>query len=308
VQVPLRVGQREERARVGASQLATPRERRVALTAAGPTAELRFKRRIRPFRAMADLWRVREVVRSLAEREFRVRYKQAVLGVAWAVLTPVALMVIFSLLFSRVAKIDTGDVPYAVFAYIALVPWTFFSVAVLQAGMSLLLNAPLIQKVSFPREVFPVASVVVAGIDTVIALVPLSLLLVFTGTVPQPTSAWIPLLAVIQLLFVLGVAFALSSIIVFFRDLRHGLPIILQLGLFATPVAYGIEAVPADKRLLYAALNPLGPVIDGYRRTVLFGQPPHWGQTAVASVSALVFFLAGYLLFKRLEGSISDVV
>jgi len=257
---------------------------------------------------MADLWRVREVVRSLAEREFRVRYKQAFLGVAWALLTPLALMVIFSLLFSRVARVDTGDVPYAVFSYIALVPWTFFSVAVLQAGMSLLVNAPLIQKVSFPREVFPVGSVVVAGIDTMIALVPLALLMLFTGTVPQPTSVYVPLLIVIQLAFVLGVSMALSVIIVFFRDLRHGLPIILQLGLFATPVAYGIEAVPERYRLIYAALNPMAAVIDGYRRTVLYGHAPDWGMTSVATVSATLFFLGGYLLFKRLEGTLADAV
>lgn len=287
---------------------ASPRERRLALAAAGPPADLRFKRRIRPLQAMAALWRVREVVRSLAEREFRVRYKQAVLGVAWALLTPLALMVIFSLLFSRVARVDTGDVPYAVFAYIGLVPWTFFSVAVLQAGMSLLVNAPLIQKVSFPREVFPVGSVVVAGIDTLIALVPLALLLLFTGTVPQPTSVFVPLLVLIQLALVLGVSLALSAVIVFFRDLRHGLPIILQFGLFATPVAYGIEAVPERFRLLYAALNPLGPVIDGYRRTVLFGTAPAWGQTAVAAVSAGLVFVGGYLLFKRLEGTLADAV
>jgi ABC-type polysaccharide/polyol phosphate export permease len=293
---------------VGAAQLASPRDRRLALTASGPPADLRFKRRLRPFRAMADLWHVREVVRSLAEREFRVRYKQAILGVAWALLTPLALMVIFSLLFSRVAKVDTGDVPYAVFSYIALVPWTFFSVAVLQAGMSLLVNAPLIQKVSFPREVFPVGSVVVAGIDTMIALIPLAMLMLFTGTVPQPTSAWVPLLVLIQLAFVLGVSMALSVIIVFFRDLRHGLPIILQLGLFATPVAYGIEAVPDQYRLVYAALNPLGPVIDGYRRTVLYGQNPLWAETAVAGLSATLIFLGGYLLFKRLEGTLADAV
>ncbi len=293
---------------MGGALQASPRERRIALTAAGPPADIRFRRHIRPVRALMDLWAVREVVRSLAEREFRVRYKQAVLGVAWALLTPLALMVIFSLLFSRVARVDTGDVPYAVFTYIALVPWTFFSVAVLQAGMSLLVNAPLIQKVSFPREVFPVGSVVVAGIDTMIALIPLAMLMAVTGTVPQPTSVWVPVLMPIQLAFVLGVSFALSATIVFFRDLRHGLPIILQLGLFATPVAYGIEAVPERYRLLYAALNPMGPVIDGYRRTVLYGLQPSWGQTGVAAISASLFFAGGYLLFKRLEGTLADAV
>jgi ABC-type polysaccharide/polyol phosphate export permease len=281
---------------------------RAELALAGPPTALRFRRRVGPLRALRELWAAREVVRSLAEREFRVRYKQAILGVAWALLTPLALMVIFGLLFSRVARVDTGDVPYAVFSYIALVPWTFFSVAVLQAGMSLLVNAPLIQKVSFPREVFPVGSVVVAGIDTLIALIPLALLLLFTGTVPQPTSVYVPLLVVVQLAMVLGVSMALSAIIVFFRDLRHGLPIILQLGLFATPVAYGIEAVPDRYRLLYAALNPLGPVIDGYRRTVLYGHAPHWDELGVAAAAASLIFIGGYLLFKRLEGTLADAV
>jgi ABC-type polysaccharide/polyol phosphate export permease len=292
---------------VSALESSTPTGR-AALALAGPPAELRFRRRLHPLLALVNLWRSREVVRSLAEREFRVRYKQAFLGVAWAVVTPLALMVIFNLLFSRVARVDTGDVPYAVFAYLGLVSWTFFSVAVLQGGLSLLVNAPLIQKVSFPREVFPVASTVVAGIDTLIALVALVVLLVATGTVPQWTSLWVPVLILIQLALVLGVTFFLSVLIVFFRDMRHGLPIILQLGLFATPVAYGIEAVPDRYRLLYAALNPLGPIIDGYRRTVLYGQAPSWGQTGVAALSAGFVFFGGYLLFKRLEGPLADAV
>jgi ABC-2 type transport system permease protein/lipopolysaccharide transport system permease protein len=282
--------------------------RRAALALAGPPPGLRYRRHLHPFASLGHLWQVREVVRALAEREFRVRYKQAFLGVAWALIAPVALMIIFSLLFSRVARVDTGDVPYAVFAFVGLVPWTFFSVAVLQGGMSLLINAPLIQKVSFPREVFPVASTVVAGIDALVSLVVLVVIMLVTGTVPQPTTVWVPLLLLIQLAFVLGITFVLSVLIVFFRDLRHGLPIILQLGLFATPVAYGIEAVPERFRLLYAALNPLGPVIDGYRRVVLYGQAPDWGPTLVAAISAAVVFFGGYLIFKRLEGPLADAV
>lgn len=282
--------------------------RRAALALAGPPSGLRYRSHLRPVASLRYLWHVREVIRALAEREFRVRYKQAFLGVAWALIAPLALMVIFSLLFSRVARVDTGEVPYAVFAFIGLVPWTLFSVAVLQGGMSLLLNAPLIQKVSFPREVFPIASTVVASIDALVSLLVLVALMAVTGTVPRLTTAWVPLLVVIQLAFVLGVTFVLSVLIVFFRDLRHGLPIILQLGLFATPVAYGIEAVPEHLRLLYAALNPLGPVIDGYRRTVLYGQAPDWGPTLVAAGAAGLVFLGGYLVFKRLEGPLADAV
>jgi ABC-type polysaccharide/polyol phosphate export permease len=272
-----------------------------------PPDSLRFRRRIRPTFVIRELWRARELVRTLAERELRARYKQAVLGFAWALVTPLALMVVFTLFFSRLADIDTGPAPYPLFAYLGLLPWTFFSTSVNQGGQSLIQNIPLLNKVSFPREVFPIASVGVAGLDMAVALGALGVLFVVFGFVPRATSAWVPLLLLVQVAFTLGVAFITSAVIVYLRDLRHALPILLQLGLFATPVAYGIDAVPARFQHLYVVVNPLAAVIDGYRRTVLLGQPPVWDLVLPAGISAAIFLMLGYFLFKRLETGFADV-
>jgi ABC-type polysaccharide/polyol phosphate export permease len=273
----------------------------------GPSADLRFRRRLSPGRAMAQLWHARELIRTLAERELRARYKQAVLGFAWAVVTPLALMAVFTLFFNRLANIDTGPAPYALFAYLGLLPWTFFSTSVNQGGQSLILNIPLLNKVSFPREVFPIASVAVAGLDMAVALGALGVLFVITGFVPRATSAWVPLLLLIQVAFTLGIAMVGSAVIVYLRDLRHALPVFLQLGLFATPVAYGIDVVPARFQQLYVVVNPLAAVIDGYRRTVLFGQGPRWDLVIPAAVSAFVVLVLGFLVFKRMETGFADV-
>jgi len=273
----------------------------------GPAPELRFRPKIRLFQSMRELWQSRELVLTLAERDLKVRYKQTVLGVAWAVLTPLVLMVVFSLFFRRVARVDTGGVPYSLFAFVGLVPWTFFSACVSQGGMSLISNYSLLNKVYCPREVFPIGSMFVAAFDSAVSLGILAILFAINGFAPKPTSAWIPVLVLVQVTFSLGVALILSSLIVYFRDVRHVLPILLQLGLFATPVAYGIDLVPGEWRLLYAAVNPLAAVIDGYRRAVLFGAQPDWPLLAAGAITALVWLCGGYLFFKRLEVAFADV-
>jgi ABC-type polysaccharide/polyol phosphate export permease len=278
-----------------------------ALTVEEPPRELRFRRRVRVGPALRELWRARELVLALAERELRVRYKQAVLGFAWAVVTPLTLMVVFTLFFNRVARVDTGGAPYPLFAYVGLIPWMFFSTSVNVGGQSLLTNMTLLNKVYCPREVFPTASVLVAGFDSLVALVALGVLFLVTGYVPKPTSLWVPVLAGVQVAFTLGVVLLVSALVVYLRDLRHALPIALQLGLFATPVAYGIDVVPASLRTAYAVVNPLAPVIDGYRRTVLFGQSPAWDLVGMAAGSAAIVLAGGYLLFKRLEVGFADV-
>jgi ABC-type polysaccharide/polyol phosphate export permease len=273
----------------------------------GPAPELRFRRRLGALGALRDVWKARELVRTLAERELRARYKQAALGFAWALVTPLALMLVFTLFIGRLAQIDTGGAPYPLFAYLGLLPWTFFSTAVNQGGQSLVQNIPLLNKVYCPREVFPLASVGVAGLDMCVALIPLVGLFVFTGLVPRATSAWVPLLLLIQIAFTLGITLITSAIVVYLRDLKHALPILLQLGLFATPVAYPLSIVPPSIQGLYVAINPLGAVIDGYRRTVLFGLPPDWGLMLPAGISAAVVLVAGYFLFKRMETGFADV-
>jgi ABC-type polysaccharide/polyol phosphate export permease len=272
-----------------------------------PASHLRFRRPFRPIVAIKQLFHARELIRTLAERELRVRYKQAVLGLAWAFITPLALTLVFSVFIRRVATIDTGVAPYALFAYLGLLPWTFFSTSVSVGGQSLVQNIPLLNRVYCPREVFPLASVLVAGFDMMVALVPLVMLFVISGFLPRATSYWVPVLLLIQMVFSLAVAFTVSAVVVYLRDLRHALPILLQLGLFATPVAYGLDAVPASLRQLYVTINPLGAVIDGYRRTVLFGLSPDWGLVLPAAASALVMLAASYYLFKRMETGFADV-
>ena len=276
-------------------------------TPLGPAPELRFRRRARLGPSLREAWRSRELVVTLAQRDFLVRYKQAVLGIAWAVITPVVLVALFSLLFNRVAHVETGGAPYVIFAYLGLLPWTFFSSSLSQSASCLLSNRPLLNKVRFPREVLPVASIGVAGIDTAIASTILAVLFVVYGVVPAATSVWVPVLFVIQVAFTLAVALAASITVVYLRDLVLVVPMLLQFGLFATPVAYGLDAIPSWFLPIYAALNPLGPVIEGYRDTVLYGQAPDALTTTIAAVSSFVMLSGAYLLFKRLESGIADV-
>ncbi len=278
----------------------------VAEPLSAPAPEHIFRRRIRLGASMRELWRFRELLRTLAEREYRVRYKQAFLGFAWAVITPVVLMLVFTVFLRRVARVDTQGAPYPLFSYLGLLPWTFFSTAVNQGGQSLVINNTLLNKVYCPREVFPMASVIVAGIDTTISTSILGVLFLVNTFAPKPTAVWVPLLLVMQVGFTLGVALLISGVLVYLRDLRQALPLLLQLGLFATPVAWGIDVVPRAWQPVYAALNPLAPVIDGYRRTILFGQPPQWDLMAAGGMGTAVFLFGGYLLFKRLETGFAD--
>jgi ABC-type polysaccharide/polyol phosphate export permease len=272
----------------------------------GPRAELRFRRRIGLLRAFKELWNVRELVRTLAEREMRVRYKQATLGFAWAVVTPVALMIVFTLVRSAVGA-TSGDIPYPLFAFVGLIPWTFFSTSLSHGGQSLIQNVPLLNKVYCPREVFPIASVTVAAVDSAIAAGFLLFLFPLFGFVPRATAVWIPVLLLIQVTFTLAVVIITSGLMVYLRDIRHALPLILQLGVLANPMAYGIEKIPSEFRQIYCALNPLGAVIDGYRQTILFGRAPDWELVVPAAIGAVVMLTVGYVAFKRMETGFADV-
>jgi ABC-type polysaccharide/polyol phosphate export permease len=274
---------------------------------AAPPPEILFRYRLNVVSAVRELWWARHLVRTLAERDFRVRYKQTLLGVAWAVLTPLALMVVFTVFFQRVAKVDTAGAPYALFSYLGLLPWTFFSSSVSQGGSTLLTNNQLLNKVYCPREVFPLATVATAAFDTLIATCVLGLLFAGFTFMPAGGIMWLPLLLAIQVAFTVGAGLLLSAIVVYFRDLRQVTPMALQLGLFATPVAYGLDVIPSGWQPLYSAINPLGPVIDSYRQTILFGEAPPGGLLAIAAVSALVWLVGGFLLFKRLETGFADV-
>jgi ABC-2 type transport system permease protein/lipopolysaccharide transport system permease protein len=275
--------------------------------ATGPPPELVFHRVVRPLAMLRELWAGRELIAVLTERELRARYKQTKVGFAWALLTPFMLMVVFTLVFKRVADVETGGIPYPLFSYIALLPWTFFSGALSRGAVSITQNLTLLNKVYCPREVFPLASVAIAAVDTTIAVSILGILFVIYQFVPHIETLWVPVLMMVQLAFTIGVTLILSACVVYLRDIRQILPMILQFGLFATPIGYGLEVIPREFLPLYSALNPLGPVIDGYRRTVLMGEPPQLGLLAIAAFSAFFLLVFGYLLFKRMETNFADV-
>ncbi|GAA1092573.1 MULTISPECIES: ABC transporter permease [Kitasatospora] len=278
-----------------------------AAVSEGPPPELLFKRRLRPARTARELWAARELVRALAERDLRARYKQAVLGFAWAVLTPLALCAIFTLVFHRAVKIDTGGVSYPLFAYVGLIVWQFFSNTMNQGALSLANNLSLLNKVYCPREVFPLATMLVASVDMLIGVGVLAVLFLATWTAPAATALWVLPLLAIQFAFTYGVALILSVAVVYLRDVRHLLPIITQMGVFATPVAYPLARIPVRLQEVYCGVNPLGAVIEGYRRALLYGQAPDARLTVIAAVSSLVFLVGGYLFFKKLETGIADV-
>jgi ABC-2 type transport system permease protein/lipopolysaccharide transport system permease protein len=273
----------------------------------GPPPGSRYRLRPRLFESLRDLWSSREVVYSLTERDVRSRYKQATFGIAWSVINPVALMLVFAFFIKSVAHIDTQGKPYALFAYLGLLPWTFFSTALSTGGISLLMNTSLLNKVRCPREVFPLSAVGVATFDGLIATGAFVVLMAITRTAPASTFYWIPLFLLIQYVFTTGVVLLFSILVIYFRDLRHALPPVLQVGIFATPVAYGVAALSGSVRPWYAAVNPLAAVIDGYRRAILFGTGPDWGMTIPAMISSVVVLLGAYLVFKRMEAGIADI-
>ncbi|MGH2784123.1 MAG: ABC transporter permease [Actinomycetota bacterium] len=275
--------------------------------AESPPAGSRYRHYLRPFKALGQLWARRELVLALAERDLRARYKQANFGFAWSLITPIALMVVFSLFLKRIANIDTNNVPYPIFTYVGLLPWTLFSSSVSNGGQALIMNTPILKKVACPREVFPLATVVVATADMLFATVALVVLFLVYGFTPAATSYYLPLLFAVQFMFTIGMVLIVSSVMVYVRDLRHAIPLLLQVGLFATPVAYGMEMVPPSILGWYGYVNPLAPVIDGFRRTMLFNQPPDWSTFIPAAGSSFALLVLGYMLFKKLETGIADV-
>jgi ABC-type polysaccharide/polyol phosphate export permease len=273
-----------------------------------PPSEILYRRRLHLLRSIKELWAARELVATLTERDLRSRYKQTFLGFAWSLITPVTLMVVFTVFLRRLAKIDTSGIPYPIFAYVGLLPWSYFSSAVSASSSVIPSNSSLLNKIYCPREVFPISTMTSAAVDTFCAMFALLGLFLVTETAPTVGVVWVPILTVVLVLFTLGVCLLLSALTVYLRDLRHGVGILIQLGLFATPVAYSMtNIVPKSWQPVYAAINPLGPVIQGYRDTVLLGHQPKFGLLAIASVSSLVWVCGGYVVFKRLETGFSDV-
>jgi ABC-type polysaccharide/polyol phosphate export permease len=272
-----------------------------------PPSGMRYRRAFRLKSSLTALWKSRGIIWSLTVRDLRSTYSQEVLGFAWAILAPITLMVVFTFLANRVnTKIDTGGVWYPIFLYVGLLPWTFFSNAVSTGGTSLIGN-PLLNKVYAPREVFPISDILGAIVNVLCASVALAVLFLIDGRLPSSTFYWIVPLLVILLIFTTGITLVIAGLTVYLRDMRHALPLGLQLGLFLTPILYGLNKIAPEYRDLYVAINPLVAVIDGMRRCLLYDQAPRLSYTVIAAVVSCVWLLGSFMLFKRLETGFADV-
>jgi lipopolysaccharide transport system permease protein len=249
----------------------------------------------------------RDLLWLWAAREVRVRYKQSLLGIAWAILQPLALTVIFTLIFSRLARVDTQGVPYPIFAYTALVPWTFFSTSLSFGTISLVTNMNLVTKIYFPREVLPLASIGAALVDFLAAAVVFLGMLLFFDVQLDLHALWVIPLLVIQIILTIGVTLLGSATIVFFRDMRFVVPLITQVWMYATPIIYPTELIPEPLRLYYF-LNPMVGIIDGYRRALLMGQGPQTTALLCSAVISCILLVLGYAFFKRVEPLFADVI
>jgi lipopolysaccharide transport system permease protein len=254
-----------------------------------------------------ELWHFRDLLYFLVWRDLKVRYKQTVLGAAWAVIQPFFTMVVFSIFFGRLAGVPSDGIPYPLFAFAGLVPWTFFSNALSQSSNSLVGNQHLITKVYFPRLVIPVSAVLSGTLDFVIAFIVLLGMMIYYGVYPGIAVFTIPLFFLLALITALGTGLWLSALNVEFRDVRYIVPFLTQFWLFATPVAYPSSMLSEPWRILYG-LNPMVGVVEGFRWALL-GKPVLSGSMlAISVITAFVLLVTGALYFRRMERTFADIV
>lgn len=260
-----------------------------------------------PSLRLGELREFRELLYFLTWRDIKVRYKQTALGVAWAVLQPVLAMVLFTIVFGHVAKIDTGGIPYPIFSYAALVPWLFFANSVQLASNSLTVNPQLITRVYFPR-IFLVMSPVLAGlVDFVLAFLVLIGLMIYYGVAPAVGTILLLPLMLLAFATTVGVSAWLAALNVKYRDVRFVVPFLLQVWLFATPVVYSIGSLGQPWKTLYG-LNPMTAVVVGFRWALAGGPPPNAGTVILSTVSGIALFVLGYFYFHRAEKRFADVI
>lgn len=256
---------------------------------------------------LAELWRYRELFYFLTWRDIKVRYKQTVLGAAWAILQPFLTMIIFSLFFGRLAKVPSDNVPYPVFSYTALVPWTFFAHGLTHASNSLVQNANMLTKVYFPRLALPVSTLMAGLLDFVLAFILLLGMMVYFGIAPTLNALFLPLFLLLALATSLGVSLWLAALNVQFRDVRYTIPFLTQFWLFATPIAYPSSLLSEPWRTVYG-INPMVGVVEGFRWALLGVDTAPGLMIAVSTLVAVSLLVSGAMYFRRMERTFADVV
>lgn len=257
---------------------------------------------------LRELVRYRELLWQITRREIRVRYKQSLLGMLWAVLQPLSLMVVFTVFFSWFARMESDGIPYPLFSYAALLPWSFLSTSLSYAVPSLIANSHIITRIYFPREIIPLASVLAALFDLLFAAGAFVLLMFWYGVSPSRNLVYVVPLLVIQIAFTAGVSLLLSAFTVLYRDVRHVLPLLIQIWMFVTPILYPASVVPQRWRAWYFILNPMAVIVEGYRRCLIRGAAPEAGYLLAAAAASGALLWAGYAFFKYLEKDFADIV
>jgi lipopolysaccharide transport system permease protein len=289
-----------------------PELRSATLAPAGPGGHGVQPLRIQPSRGwsalrLEEVWAYRELLYFLTWRDIKVRYKQTILGAAWAIIQPFFTMVVFSLFFGRLAKLPSDGLPYPLFSYAALVPWAYFANSLNQASNSLVGSGGLIQKVYFPRLTLPISGVLGGLVDFSLAFSVLLGMLVYYGVRPSANVLWLPLFLLLAMTTALGVGLWLAAINVRFRDVRFTVPFLIQLWLLATPIAYSSSLVAGPWRAWYA-LNPMVGVVEGFRWALLGLRTTPGPMVAVSTVVAIAVLISGAFFFRRMERTFADVV
>lgn len=282
----------------------------VAALPDSPPGDLRYRRELQVFEAVRRLFASRSIITGLIVRQIRSQYSQQFLGIAWAIITPFAQALLFSVLLSKAGTntgIETLGVPRVLFFYGGLLAWSFFAGS-LQSGGNSLVGNPLLNKVYAPREVFPLAQIASSGVNAAAGALVLPALFLITGHGPTATAVWTPLLFVPLVAITVAWTLVVAAITVYLRDLRSGLPLLVQLGMFSPGVLYPMSAIiEGPWRLVYTAILPIGPMVEEIRSTFLLGQSPDFAVVATASISALVYLSGCFVFFKRLETGFADV-
>lgn len=254
-----------------------------------------------------DIGHYRDLLIEITKREIKARYKQSILGYAWVVIVPLLNLVVLTLVFSYFVRIPTGGIPYPVFLFTGLIPWTFTANSVLWATTSLISNGTLITKIYLPTEVFPISTVLTKFIDFFLTvLVGVLLVLIFRVNL-HPLLIYIPLIFIVQLLLTLGVAFIFSALNVFYRDVENVMSVLVTIWMYLSPVLYPQELIPHQWLRLYN-LNPMAPILGSYRNTLLYGVPPAWGSFIYSLVVAILVFIFGLIFFRKRSKYFADVI
>ncbi|MGD0774086.1 MAG: ABC transporter permease [Candidatus Solibacter sp.] len=256
---------------------------------------------------LSELWHYRELLYFLVWRDIKVRYKQTVLGAGWAIVQPLLTMVVFSLFFGRLAKVPSDGIPYPVFSFTALVPWTYFAFGLNQSAESLVGSANLLRKIYFPRLLIPISAVVAGIVDFTLAFGMLLIMMLHYGIVPGTHTFWLPLFLLLAVTTSLGAGLWLSALNVMFRDVRYTMPFLTQLWMFATPIAYPSSLLPEPWRTIYG-LNPMAGVVEGFRWALLRTKTAPGPMLVVSALVSLALLASGAFYFRRTERTFADTV